>query len=180
MRIFTLRINFLLTFLLFATLGMGQSAYQTVGIIGTATAKGWDASTPMKPDGTGNPNQWNLTVNLNQGEIKFRANNSWDINWGGTSFPSGTGSPNGGNIQVPTAGYYTITFDEATAAYHFEALNPAVYATVGLIGNATPAGWGASTAMEKDPADIHSWILNKITLSQGEVKFRANNNWDVN
>ena len=25
---------------------------------------------------------WNLTTNLTDGEIKIRANNDWDINWG--------------------------------------------------------------------------------------------------
>lgn len=76
MRIFTLRLNFLLAFLLIATLGMAQDVYQTVGIIGTATSKDWNASTPMKLADASYPHQWTLTLQLTQGEVKFRANDS--------------------------------------------------------------------------------------------------------
>jgi hypothetical protein len=44
MKVFTLKIPLLLTLLLIATLGLGQDVYQSVGIIGTATPKSWDAS----------------------------------------------------------------------------------------------------------------------------------------
>jgi 1,4-alpha-glucan branching enzyme len=180
MKNFTLRINLLLSFLLAATLAFGQDVYQTVGIIGTATPKGWDASTPMKLVNANDPHQWIITLNLKEGLIKFRANDSWDVNWGGTSFPSGSGSRNGADIQVPVTSYYTITFNDVTGAYNFESLNPPVYSTVGIIGDATPTGWGTSTAMQQSSTDAHSWTLENIILSQGEVKFRADNSWDVN
>ncbi|MBF9253713.1 SusF/SusE family outer membrane protein [Pontibacter sp. 172403-2] len=179
MRIFTLKLTLLLSFLLMATLGMAQDIFPTVGIIGTATTKGWDASTPMKLANAGDLHQWTLTLQLTQGEAKFRANDSWDVNWGGSEFPSGTASRNGANLQVPATSYYTVTFNDVTGAYRFEAFNPAVYATVGLIGDALPSGWGASVAMVKDAADPHRWTLENVSLSQGEVKFRANDNWAV-
>lgn len=179
MKNFTLKLHFLLTFLLLATLGMAQDVYPTVGLIGTATPKGWDASTPLQLAAANDPHQWTLTLELKQGEAKFRANDSWDVNWGGSAFPAGTADRNGPNLQVPTTSYYTVTFNDVTGAYRFEALSPpAVYATVGLIGDATPAGWAASTALVKG-ADNHTWTLSKIVLGAGEVKFRANDNWDV-
>ena len=49
---------------------------------------------------------WNLTTNLTDGEIKIRANNDWDINWGGSIAEP---TFNAGNIAV-TAGNYTIRF----------------------------------------------------------------------
>jgi hypothetical protein len=61
MKIFTLRIPLLLTLLLIATLGLGQDVYQTVGIIGTATPKGWDDSTPMKLATSSDVHQWTIT-----------------------------------------------------------------------------------------------------------------------
>lgn len=179
MKTFQLRICLLLTLLLMVLLGIGQNTYQTIGLIGTSTPNAWNASTPMKQASATDPHKWTLTLRLTQGEVKFRANDSWDVNWGGTGFPSGTGTRNGPNIQVPATRYYTVSFDDNSGAYTFQALDPTVYEAIGLIGDATPAGWNASTAMNKDPNDPHSWTLD-ISLSQGEVKFRANNSWDVN
>ena len=73
------------------------------GLIGSATAGGWDNSTPM----TYNPvtGRWSVTTTLVDGEFKFRANNGWDINLGGTLNNLGY---NGDNIPA-TAGTYTIT-----------------------------------------------------------------------
>ena len=76
----------------------------TLGVIGSATPSGWDADTDMtynEEDGS-----WNLTTNLTDGEIKIRANNDWDINWGGSIAEP---TFNAGNIAV-TAGNYTIRF----------------------------------------------------------------------
>ena len=76
----------------------------TLGGIGSATPSGWDADTDMtynEEDGS-----WNLTTNLTDGEIKIRANNDWDINWGGSIAEP---TFNAGNIAV-TAGNYTIRF----------------------------------------------------------------------
>lgn len=178
MKTFVTKSGLWLLCLVLALTGWAQSPYPTVGIIGSATMAGWDASTPMNQ--TGGANQWNLTLRLKPGEVKFRANNEWTVNWGSNTFPSGTGTQNGPNIPVATGGYYAVSFNDATGAYNFAALTPATYTTVGLIGSATPAGWNSSTPMNVDPDDPHSWKLENITLSGGEVKFRANDNWDVN
>lgn len=156
-----------------------QTIYQTVGIIGSATSQGWDASTAMELSNPSDPHQWSLTLMLTAGEAKFRANDNWSVNWGASSFPSGNGTQNGPNIPITTSGYYTVSFNDVTGAYNFQINDAPVYATVGLIGNATANGWDASTPMVNDPADPHKWSLT-ITLSNGEAKFRANNSWDVN
>ncbi len=75
----------------------------TIGIVGTAQAGGWDADTDMtynKETGA-----WEATVELTAGEMKFRANDGWDINWGGTENNLTQG---GDNIKVATAGKYFI------------------------------------------------------------------------
>ena len=95
MNSFTAKLNFLLAFFLIATVGLAQEVYQTVGIIGSATSKGWDSSTPMHAN-PGDPHQWTLTLRLTSGEVKFRANDNWNVNWGSPDFPSGTGFRKGG------------------------------------------------------------------------------------
>ena len=78
------------------------------GIIGDATPAGWDGSTPMTYNKT--TKLWTVTAVLSQKEIKFRANNAWDLNLGDTG-ANGTMEYGGDNIKVPSAGTYTITLD---------------------------------------------------------------------
>lgn len=149
--------------------------FESIGIIGSATPGGWDAETALTKSAS-NPDLWRGVVTLNEGEVKFRANNSWDVNWGGNSFPSGTGVPGGDNITV-VPGEYIITFNTKTLDYNF--LEIVDYTTVGIIGDATPGGWDNDTPMVKDPEDKTIWKL-RVTLKDGELKFRANNDWGVN
>jgi glycosidase len=180
MKTSTPKLSLALAFLLTAaSIVSAQNIYQTVGIIGSATPQGWNASTPMVLANSADPHQWTLSLQLTQGEAKFRANDNWSVNWGGPAFPSGTAFQDGPNIPIPSSGYYTVSFNDVTGAYNFQALNSPVYPTVGLIGSATPQGWNASTAMTKDSVDPHRWSLT-ITLISGEAKFRANDSWDVN
>ena len=54
----------------------------TIGIIGPAQDGGWDADTDMAYNAeTG---AWEATVALKGDKMKFRANDGWDINWGGS------------------------------------------------------------------------------------------------
>lgn len=155
--------------------------YCSIGIIGSATAGGWDNDTDMvlaDPERIDKYN-WTATVYLNTGEVKFRAMDGWDVNWGAAAFPSGTGTQNGANIPIAAAGYYKVNFNDQTGAYSFTSLNTPVYPTVGIIGSATPGGWDSDTDMTKDPNDPHVWT-GTFTLTAGEAKFRANNAWDVN
>lgn len=94
---------------------------QSIGIIGTATPIGnWSADTNMVRD-TVNPNLWTLVVTLSEGELKFRQDDSWILNWGGNTFPFGTGILGGPNIHV-TAGYYVVSFNTHTLLYNFDTI----------------------------------------------------------
>lgn len=75
------------------------------GLIGGATPGGWDNSTPMVYDAV--TGKLKLTVTFTTGEFKFRANNSWDINLGGSTTALTYG---GANIAV-TAGTTTVYLD---------------------------------------------------------------------
>ena len=76
----------------------------TIGIIGSATPKGWDGDTDM----TYNPEErcWELkNVELIDGEMKFRHTNDWSLSWGGEL--DNLTTQNGPNIAV-AAGTYDI------------------------------------------------------------------------
>jgi hypothetical protein len=118
---------------------------------------------------------WKGTVTLTVGELKFRANNAWAINWGGGGFPSDTAVLNSpDNIAVPTAGDYLVSFNTNTLIYTFLAIGN--YTSVGIIGDATPGGWDNDTDMTQDPDDRSIWKI-RIILTDGLVKFRADNDW---
>lgn len=96
----------------------------TWGIIGSATANGWDASTPMtlNADGT-----YSITVDLKgSNEIKFRANNSWDINFGDNKANGGPDNvpdySSNDNIAIPASGTYIITLDLSRAGNYYYTL----------------------------------------------------------
>lgn len=75
-----------------------------IGLVGSATPNGWD--TPdQKMDYDSKTGTWYITVDLVDGEIKFRLNDGWAWNLGGT--PDNL-SQGGDNLAV-TAGNYTIT-----------------------------------------------------------------------
>ena len=79
----------------------------TIGIIGSATPKGWDGDTEM----TYNPEErcWELkNVELIDGEMKFRHTNDWSLSWGGEL--DNLTTQNGPNIAV-AAGTYDIKLE---------------------------------------------------------------------
>lgn len=87
-----------------ATLTYKHTLIETMGVIGSATPNGWDSDTYMTYDNS--DGSWNLTIELTDGEIKIRANDGWDINWGGSIEEP---TFNAGNMAV-TAGNYSIKF----------------------------------------------------------------------
>ena len=75
----------------------------TWGIIGPAQAGGWDADTDMTWNAE--DESWTATLDLAADEFKFRANDGWTINVGG-SFDNLT--QDGGNMKVAEAGTYEV------------------------------------------------------------------------
>jgi starch-binding outer membrane protein SusE/F len=90
------------------------------GVIGTSTPGSWDSSTPMTFDeSTG---LWSVTLNLVNGALKFRANNSWDLNYGPADSNSlvGTLMHTDAAISISEGGNYTVTIDMSRAASPFK------------------------------------------------------------
>lgn len=137
------------------------------GVVGSATPNGWNG-----PD----IKMWNSTdgnlvayATLSAGEIKFRKNNDWGVNLGGSN---GTLSSGGSNIAV-TAGTYKITINVSKNTYTIETYS------WGIIG-AGARGWGDNddVAMTYE-GSTNSWVVKNIALD-GEIKFRLNHSWGTN
>ncbi|MBI1227296.1 MAG: RagB/SusD family nutrient uptake outer membrane protein [Bacteroidetes bacterium] len=75
------------------------------GLIGSATADGWDSDQNMTYDAT--DNTWNITTTLVAGEVKFRANDAWDLNYGDDGADAIL-NEGGANIAIPENGLYAI------------------------------------------------------------------------
>lgn len=143
------------------------------GVVGSATPGGWGS--PDIPDlpfyRTSNPDIIVAYVYLRNGEIKFRKNNDWTVNVGDNGL-DGTLEPNGANIPV-TEGDYKITFDIVNMTYTIEDF------VWGIVGSATPNGWnGPDIKLEYNP--YHDDFRAAVTLINGEIKFRKNNDWTLN
>ncbi|QKZ13216.1 SusE domain-containing protein [Spirosoma sp. KUDC1026] len=97
----------------------------TWSVIGAATPGGWDTDSPL----TFNPatNTWTATLDLKAGELKFRANNAWDINYGDGDSKNGAAADglldfNADNIAVSTAGRYLVTLNLSNAGNYIYTL----------------------------------------------------------
>ncbi len=113
-------------------------------------------------------------MNMPSPEYKFLpTNESFDGDYGDDGTFSGILVQEGEvNCQAPAAGYYLVKANTATGTYSATSYD------WGVIGNATPSGWDNDTNMTYDPA-TKTWKID-LTLSVGEIKFRANDGWDWN
>jgi len=102
-------------------------------------------------------------------------------NWGAGDYGSAGGGMlgNGGpNLTLPAGGagitgLYRVRANTTTLTWSYDKIN-----TWGIIGDATPGGWGASTAMTFNMSN-GSWSIT-TDLTTGFIKFRANNDWAIN
>ncbi len=157
-------------------------------LIGDATAAGWENNAdspkmfPLLNSHTQNT-LYTYTGYFAAGGFKLVKNKgSWSDQYGKGSDDGSLSTDGGsGNISVPAAGYYQLTVDVSKLTYTLQSVSAPTssYATIGIIGSATPNGWDGSTAMTQSEFDPHIWYLEHVTLSDGEAKFRANNAWDV-
>jgi len=78
------------------------------GVIGDATPDGWDADQDMTY--IAEDKVWRITLDMVAGEMKFRANDDWVIDFGDDD-QDGFLDFGGANIPVPEAGNYTVEMD---------------------------------------------------------------------
>jgi len=76
---------------------------KTIGIVGPAQTGGWSDDTDMTYNKE--TRAWEATLELAADELKFRANDGWDINWGGSVDNLTAG---GANLKIAEAGTYFL------------------------------------------------------------------------
>ena len=137
----------------------------TWGVIGDVTT--WGSQLPLTYDPA--LRIWRGVIHLPVGGWKFRANNSWDYNYGADA-GSNELKAGGGNIATAAEDDYAITLDLShPLEYTYRA------DIWGVIGDATPGGWDNDTNMTWDPVNgVFSVTLN---LTANSFKFRANDSW---
>ena len=107
---------------------------------------------------------------LNQKGFKFCSQPNWDgTNYGGAFF----GESEDNIMMTQEAGFYQVDVDLSAKTY---TLTPF---TIGIIGNATPNGWAGDTDMTYNPEE-RCWELKNVELTDGEMKFRHTNDWNLN
>lgn len=158
-------------------------------LVGNATPDNWNNNSnnlPLFRDPQ-NPDLYYFTGKFNEGQFKIlEVLGSWQPQWGLVDGNLTNSDLNGGDpdpFTVSATGYYTLTVNAEEMTYSFDpydASGAATYATIGFLGDATPGGWDADTDLTQSTFNPHIWYAKDVTLTDGEMKFRAANAWDVN
>lgn len=102
---------------------------------------------------------------------KFRKDHDWATTWGSAAFPSGTAD--GNNIVVTTAGNYDAKINIVTGAYSFG------FPVISLTGDAV-GGWGDGFDNDLTTTDGTNYTLNNFTIANSAgCKFRRGHAWDL-
>lgn len=113
----------------------------------------------------------NTVAGAEDGKYKFTINQDWPGNKGDDGTNSGKLKADGDNVKANAIGTYYIKVDWVANTYS------SVLSNFGIIGDATPTGWGSDTKFVYNPA-TKSYVINSIALiNSGVFKFRANDDW---
>lgn len=103
------------------------------------------------------------------GEFKIqKTQGSWATNWGGSN---GNLVAGGANIQANGFVYVNANLNNMT--YSVTDIT-----SIGLIGDAVNPDWSTEAPLTYN-AETNTWEGN-VTLTAGSIKFRANNDWNIN
>jgi len=94
------------------------------GVIGDATLDGWDADQDMTYDVENKV--WTITTPLSPGEMKFRANDAWNIDFGVENAGDSVLVRGANNIPVDLTGDALITLKLGTPPFYFSVEQTAV------------------------------------------------------
>ena len=108
---------------------------------------------------------------LNQNGFKFTTAPDWSGTGYGENFST---APNAGNIvMTEPAGYYKVEVDLFEKTYKLTPIT-----SIGIIGSAAPNGWDSDVDLTYNVKE-RCWEVKDIKLKAGEIKFRANDDWDI-
>lgn len=182
-----------LNIILVEVIGGEEESFTYFYTVGDATAAGWDPNnnnTPLFRDPThkdtyyfsgrfaGGPDVEGFKLVEILGEWQPQ----WGVDDSGNLSNSTILGADPKSFTVTSDAYYSFSMNVEDMTFSFEeidASNAATYLTIGLIGSATPTGWDSDTDMTQSTFNPHIWYINGIVLIDGELKFRANDAWDV-
>lgn len=178
--------------------------YKDYYLVGSATAPGWSNNNNNPPlwRNPSNEDLYEFTGYFNGGggdPAKFKFLETlglWQPQWGTNAGNAQSGSLAGnpgtqsgdpGEFQITgPSGYYTfsINMNEGVRTYSitpYTGSTATTYSVVGMIGDAV-GGWGDGNQIDMTPvaSDPHLWYKSNVVMSNGPLKFRANNGWTVN
>ncbi|NRT13310.1 SusE domain-containing protein [Flavobacterium sp. 14A] len=158
-------------------------------LVGDATVSGWDNNkgNQILFRSATDPKEYKFTGYFKAGAFKtIRDLGNWIPMYGGKNgslvYRGSDADADPVSFEIATSGYYTFTMNIETLKYTlvpYIATAAPAYTTIGIIGSSTPKGWDGSTAMVQSTFDKHIWSLGITSLKEGELKFRANDSWDV-
>ncbi len=109
--------------------------------------------------------------------FKFVPNRSgWDGDFGRSKTMEGyLDQADEDNLTVAADGFYRVRVNTNDFSYSV------LETTWGIIGSATPGDWSEDTNMTlaSETKGEYKWLAD-ITLKDGDIKFRANDGWDIN
>ncbi len=149
-----------------------------MGIIGDATANGWDADRNLFHKEDAGVHTWYGVVSFaDSGNWKFRANDAWDFNLGGEL---ATLSNGGADIPTPGAGARYITLSTADEGDTWSAtMSDAGWGVIGVGGPG--ATWDSDVDMTANGfADGVTTYSLTGDFTTEEWKFRAGDDWAHN
>jgi len=141
-----------------------------VAIVGDG-AGGWPPFVGADPNQMTTTDGVTYTISgltLTDGNMKFRQNNDWGVNWGGTTFPAGTAEFNSTNNIPTTAGIYDITFNKSTLAYSAQLLSTKGFQSANFktFPNPTQRSWNFVSTTSNNISSIQIVdVLGKNVIS---------------
>ena len=109
------------------------------------------------------------------GGFKFTHERKWAGEYKGSDFATKSEGLSGDNdIVASKKAFYYIKADVANSD-----LSVTEIKSFGIIGPAQEGGWDTDTDMTWD-AEKGAWVATGVTLKADELKFRANDAWDIN
>jgi len=155
-----------------STWGLVGSAVNNWGGDNRGFAAGNDV--PLLSDGA--EGLYKAAIHMVDGEFKIRQDNDWGVNYGDTG-ADGTLEANGDNIAI-SAGNYYVELNTNDWTIKVTPADP----VWGIVGSATLNGWGngPDVKMTPDPCTEGVYNVFDVVLIDGEMKFRADDDWGVN
>ena len=170
--------------------------FKDLYLVGNATAPDWnnDNNNPALYRDAVNENVYHYSGRFVANEFKLLSTPGfWQPQYGPRNGAVGVNDGAGSDpsaFVIPTTGYYNFTVDvsgvtnssEGSSSFTLVAntagATATTYTSMAIIGEATPNGWNdPDTNMVQSTFDPHQWSLRNVTLTTGEMKIRANDDW---